>query len=77
MQTLCVGTDAGDLAARRAALDIEPDQQGVIGRPAEAADQIRAYQDAGADRIYLELLDLTDLGQLSLFADRVLPLLRN
>ena len=37
------------------------------------AEKIRAYADAGAQRVYLQVLDLADLDHLDLIAERVAP----
>lgn len=39
---------------------------GVAGTPAEAADKLAQYAEAGATRIYLQILDLSDLDHLDL-----------
>ena len=46
---------------------------GIVGTPTEAADHIQAFVEAGTERIYLELLDMTDHEQLRLFVEAVLP----
>jgi hypothetical protein len=38
-------------------------------------DRIADYAEAGASRIYLQVLDLDDLDHLQLLAERVLPVL--
>ncbi|MCW2558684.1 MAG: F420-dependent oxidoreductase [Mycobacterium sp.] len=43
------------------------------GSPAGVIDRLAAFDDAGAERVYLQLFDLTDLDQLQLFAEDVLP----
>ena len=37
------------------------------------ADRLRAYRDAGAGRMYLQVLDLADLDHLRLVAEAVMP----
>jgi hypothetical protein len=39
------------------------------------ADKILAYHNAGADRVYLQILDLDDLDHLDFIATEVAPLL--
>jgi alkanesulfonate monooxygenase SsuD/methylene tetrahydromethanopterin reductase-like flavin-dependent oxidoreductase (luciferase family) len=54
----------------------DPDQviaDGVCGRPEDVVSQLRAFWHAGAERVYLQLFDLTDLDQLELIAKEVLP----
>ena len=74
----CVGADEADLARRAASIGREPDElrtNGVAGTPEEAAATIRRWADAGAERIYLQILDLADLDHLDLIAAEVAPLL--
>jgi alkanesulfonate monooxygenase SsuD/methylene tetrahydromethanopterin reductase-like flavin-dependent oxidoreductase (luciferase family) len=80
VQTVCVGRTAAELRTRAKTLGLSPEElpdesAGIIGTADEAADRIRQYRDAGADRLYVEFLDLTDLDQLAVLADEVLPLL--
>jgi F420-dependent oxidoreductase-like protein len=44
---------------------------GLVGTPAEALEQLAAWTEAGSERVYLQLLDLTDLDQLELIAAEV------
>ena len=45
----------------------------IAGTPAEVIDRIGVYRDAGAETVYLQVLDLHDLDHLRLLADDVLP----
>jgi hypothetical protein len=45
----------------------------VAGTPAEAVDVLGRYADAGAQRVYLQVLDLADLDHLDLVATEVAP----
>jgi F420-dependent oxidoreductase-like protein len=68
----CVGSDEAEVARRAAAIGREPDElrrNGVAGRPAEAAETVARWRAAGADRVYLQVLDLADLDHLDLIAD--------
>lgn len=73
----CVGADDTEVARRAAAIGREPDElraNGVAGRPTEAADTIGRWVDeAGIDRMYLQILDLGDLDHLDLVATDVAP----
>lgn len=74
----CVGTDEAELGRRAAAIGREPDElrgSGAAGTPDEVAATIRRWADAGAERIYLQVLDLADLDHLDLIATEVAPLL--
>jgi F420-dependent oxidoreductase-like protein len=73
---LCVGRDEAELARRAAAIGREVDElreNGVAGTPAEAVDTIGRYAEAGAQRVYLQVLDVTDLDHLDLVAGEVAP----
>lgn len=75
---VCCGTDEADVARRATAIGREPSElrtSGVAGTPEEAAATIRAWTAAGADRLYLQVLDHTDLDHLDLIATQVAPLL--
>jgi F420-dependent oxidoreductase-like protein len=74
----CVGRDEAEVARRAAAVGREPDelrQNGAAGTPAEVAATIRRWAGAGAERMYLQVLDLDDLDHLDLIANEVAPLL--
>ena len=73
---LCCGRDAAELARRADAIGQNVDElraQGLAGSPAEIVDRIGQYADAGAQRVYLQMLDLADLEHLELVAERVIP----
>ena len=76
---LCVGRDEAEIARRAAAIGREVDElraHGVAGTPAEAVDTLGRYAEAGAERVYLQVLDLADLDHLDLVAGEVAPRLR-
>lgn len=71
---VCVGADEAEVSRRAAAIGREPGElreNGVAGTPDEAAATIRRWADAGAERLYLQVLDLADLDHLDLIADQV------
>jgi F420-dependent oxidoreductase-like protein len=73
---LCVGRDERELGRRAAAIGREVDElrkHGVAGTPAEAVEILGRYAEAGAQRIYLQVLDLADLDHLDLVAAEVAP----
>ena len=73
---LCVGKDEAEVARRAAAIGREVDElraHGVAGTPAEAVDVLGRYVEAGAERVYLQVLDLSDLDHLDLVASEVAP----
>jgi len=70
-QVLCVGEDEAAVARRAAAIGREPDElraNGLAGTPDEVRAQLRQWADAGATRMYLQVLDLSDLDHLDLAA---------
>ncbi len=74
--TVCCGRDDTELRRRADAIGWSPDElreQGLTGSPAEVVAKIGEYAEIGADRVYLQILDLTDLDHLELLATEVLP----
>jgi F420-dependent oxidoreductase-like protein len=72
---LCCGRDEPELRRRAGAIgrDLgELREHGLAGTPAEVVERIGRYGEAGASRIYLQLLDLADLDHLDLVASEVL-----
>jgi F420-dependent oxidoreductase-like protein len=72
----CVGKDDAEVARRAAAIGREVDElkaNGVAGTPEEAVEKLAQYAKAGATRIYLQILDMTDLDHLDLIASEVRP----
>ncbi|RUL90805.1 LLM class F420-dependent oxidoreductase [Verrucosispora sp. FIM060022] len=72
---LCCGKDDAEVARRAAAIGREPDElreNGVAGTPAEVVDKIGQYAAVGSQRIYLQVLDLSDLDHLDLVAGEVM-----
>ena len=75
-QVLCCGRTVEEIARRARAIDrdvIELRRNGLTGTPAEILDKLATFVDAGAQRVYLQVLDLSDLDHLRLVADEVLP----
>ena len=76
---LCVGRDEAEIARRADAIGRDVDElraHGVAGTPAQAVDTLGRYAEAGAERVYLQMLDLADLDHLDLVASEVVPQLR-
>lgn len=73
----CGRTDAE--ARRRGETLHEPDsalparEASLIGSPEQLVERIGALGEAGADRVYLRISDMTDLDHLDLIASEVLP----
>ncbi len=75
-QTVCCGKDDAEVARRADAIGMRAEDlraNGIAGTPAEVVDRIAAWAQAGAERLYLQFLDLSDLDHLELLASEVLP----
>ena len=73
---VCCGADEAEIERRAAAIGREPDElrmNGAAGTPDEVASILRLWSDAGAERIYLQVMDLSDLDHLDLIAREVAP----
>lgn len=77
---LCAGRDEDEIARRAAAIGREVDElrsnSPTVGTPAEIVDKLGPFLQAGVQRVYLQVLDMSDLGHLEFFAREVLPQLR-
>jgi len=74
--TVCCGRDRAEVRRRAAAVGRDADDfgtGGVAGSPGEVLDALSRYRDAGASRLYLQLIDLRDIAQIELLASEVLP----
>jgi F420-dependent oxidoreductase-like protein len=75
-QTVTCGKDEAEFRRRAAATGREPDEareHGLGGTPGEVAAKIAEFAAIGADRVYLQVLDLSDLDHLELIASDVMP----
>jgi F420-dependent oxidoreductase-like protein len=75
-QTVCCGKDEAEFRRRAAAIGRDPAQareHGVGGTPGEVAAKIAEFAEIGAERVYLQVLDLSDLDHLALIASDVVP----
>jgi F420-dependent oxidoreductase-like protein len=73
---VCCGADEAEVARRAASIGRGVDElreNGAAGTPGEVAAKIRSFADAGASRVYLQVLDLDDLDHLALVAAEVMP----
>lgn len=75
-QVLCCGSSEDEVVRRAAAIGRSPDElraNGAAGTPAEVVERLRSFVDAGASRLYLQVLDVDDLDHLDLVAAEVVP----
>jgi F420-dependent oxidoreductase-like protein len=72
---VCAGRDDAEVRRRAAAISREADElranTPLVGTPAEIVDRLAPYIEAGVQRVYLQLLDLSDLDHIELFATEV------
>ncbi|MFJ4786661.1 LLM class F420-dependent oxidoreductase [Streptomyces sp. NPDC088794] len=71
---VCVGKDDQEVARRAAAIGREVDDlrtNGLAGSPAEVVDRIGRFAEIGSQRVYLQILDLSDLDHLELISSQV------
>ncbi|AZS37975.1 Pyrimidine monooxygenase RutA [Microbacterium lemovicicum] len=73
------GADEGDLRRRAEAIGKNPDEVrngvDIVGGPEEIAEKVQRLVDLGADRVYFQLMDMRDVGQVEFLGTEVLPLL--
>jgi alkanesulfonate monooxygenase len=75
---LCCGENDLEVERRAGIIGRAADElreNGAAGTPSEVLDKIATYAEAGAERIYLQVLDMSDLDHLRLVADQVMKLL--
>ncbi|MEU7877649.1 LLM class F420-dependent oxidoreductase [Microbispora bryophytorum] len=75
-QIICAGRDEAEIARRAAGIGRKVDElrvNGLAGTPQEIVDKIGRFAEMGAERLYLQVLDLHDLEHLELIAAEVLP----
>jgi len=72
----CCGRDDGEVNRRAAAIGRDAGElreNGAAGTPEQVVEKVLRYRDAGADRIYFQILDVDDLDHVRLLAAEVLP----
>lgn len=75
-QVVAVGRTDADVARRAAAIGREVDElkkNGLCGSPQEVIDKIGQWAEAGAERLYLQVLDLSDLEHVELIGSDIIP----
>jgi alkanesulfonate monooxygenase SsuD/methylene tetrahydromethanopterin reductase-like flavin-dependent oxidoreductase (luciferase family) len=74
-QTVCCGKDEAEVARRAAAIGRDPAELrtgGLAGTPSEIVARIGEFAAVGVSTVYLQVIDLSDLGHLELLASEVL-----
>jgi alkanesulfonate monooxygenase len=74
-QVICCGENEDEIARRAAVIDRSGDdlrENAIAGTPSEVLDTLAAFAEAGAQRVYLQTLDMADLDQISLVGEQVL-----
>lgn len=76
-QVIAIGRDEAEVAKRAQAIGREVDElrrNGFAGTVAEVVDKIGQWRErTGITRVYLQLLDLTDIDQVELIAAEIAP----
>jgi F420-dependent oxidoreductase-like protein len=75
-QTIMCGRDEAEVRRRCEAVGLSPErvrERGLCGTPAEVVDRLAGFAEAGATRVHLQFLDLSDLDHLDLVAAEVAP----
>ncbi|KGI66515.1 LLM class F420-dependent oxidoreductase [Mycolicibacterium rufum] len=74
---VCAGRDDAEIARRADAIGREVDElrsnSPAVGTPDEIVDKLGPFVEAGVERVYLQLLDMSDLDQVQFFAESVVP----
>jgi F420-dependent oxidoreductase-like protein len=77
---VAAGRDDAEVARRAGAIGREVDElqtnTPLVGTPGQIVDKLGKFLQAGVQRVYLQVLDLSDLDHLELFADGVVRQLR-
>ena len=72
---VCAGRDDAQIGRRADAIGRELDElrsnSPLVGTPDEIVERLGTFAEIGLQRVYLQLLDLSDLEHLRLFADEV------
>ena len=74
-QVVCCGRDEPEVRRRADAIGRDAGElrrNGLAGTPAELVERIGRFAEVGTQRIYLQVLDLSDVEHLELLADEVM-----
>lgn len=77
-QVVCVGADEAQVERRAQAIGRDPEElraNGAAGTPDEVVERLQEFAACGTSRVYLQVLDLSDLDHLGLIAEEVMPAL--
>jgi F420-dependent oxidoreductase-like protein len=70
---VCAGRDDSEVARRADAIGREVDElrdgSPLVGTPEEIVDRLSPFAEAGVQRVYLQVLDMSDLDHLELFSE--------
>jgi alkanesulfonate monooxygenase len=75
-QVICVGENEAEIERRALPIGREVSElraNGLAGTVDEVVAKIQSFANVGARRMYLQMLDLSDLDHLRLIAERVMP----
>lgn len=75
-QAVCLGSDEATLRRRAASIGRDLNdlrENSLAGTGAEVAEKLAAFAEVGTERMYLQVLDLSDLDHLTEIADALLP----
>ncbi len=75
---VCGGSNEAEVNRRAAAIGRESDElrtSGICGTAEEIIDRIGSFAEVGAERMYLQVLDLSDLDHIAFLGSEVLPAL--
>jgi hypothetical protein len=74
---VCTGHDDRAVSRRASALGPEFDAlHPLVGTPGQLADAIGPFVEAGVQRVYVQLIELSDLDNLCVLAEEVVPQFR-
>ena len=77
---VCAGRNNAEITRRAGAIRREVDElrenTPLVGTPTEIADRLGPFIEAGVQRVYLQVLDLSDLDHLEVFATEVISQFR-
>jgi F420-dependent oxidoreductase-like protein len=74
---VCVGRDESEITRRADAIGREVGElrsnSPMVGTPEEVADKLGPFLQAGVQRVYLQVLDMSDLDHVEFIAEQIIP----